>query len=484
MKRLLLATLCFLIPATAGAQALTSLSSLRVRYNTQKATVRPDGDLKAQIDEVDRQITEATRLGRTGELRRLYAKGTALLAGRGWSDAGEAATSALGYLREQWGATVFARIDPEEFFDFQQHRPLVHVNDQGIREITWPSTEFAHAEVPGLGRDVVILEGVELRVDDGELVRHRAAKQQKLKQHRNDVVDVPIVYRQGAGNEAKSNRQHRHQNEPHRQQQDPPTRIASIGQQQNQHHHQAHFEEHRDADDERHQRHGPGDHARRGAVQDGVGQALGGARIRQDLAQHGAQGDHHAHRAQGLAGEEGAGLRNDGGSPTIRNCRFIDNAAIRGGAIFDSGLPRISDCAFDSNKASFGGALYLTGNLDYYSLIRCAFRGNSASCGGAIYTPIALMRLPEPRLLDVDREEAVGGRYLRRAEGAGQARAVRHTPCGEAGPRGRRYAPGDHALRGCEASDGIERVGLSIEGAHHDSRGLVIDRARGPDDIA
>ena len=90
MKRvLILAVLTFVIPATAASQALTSLQSLRVRYNTQKATVEPQGELKAQIDEVDRAIAEATRAGRTGELRRLLAKGVALLAGREWSDAAD-----------------------------------------------------------------------------------------------------------------------------------------------------------------------------------------------------------------------------------------------------------------------------------------------------------------------------------------------------------------------------------------------------------
>ena len=94
MKRvLILAVLAFVIPATAASQALTSLSSLRVRYNTQKATVDPQGELKAQIDEVDRAIAEATRTGRTGELRGLFAKGTALLEGREWSDAADFAAS-------------------------------------------------------------------------------------------------------------------------------------------------------------------------------------------------------------------------------------------------------------------------------------------------------------------------------------------------------------------------------------------------------
>src|SRR6266513_2869884 len=83
----------FLAPAIALPQALTSLSSLRVGYSTRKNTVKPQGDLKAQIDALDAQIAEAARLGRNGELRRLYAKGVALLNGRPWTDEADFAAS-------------------------------------------------------------------------------------------------------------------------------------------------------------------------------------------------------------------------------------------------------------------------------------------------------------------------------------------------------------------------------------------------------
>jgi poly(3-hydroxybutyrate) depolymerase len=87
--RLIAASLCLslsaLVPAAAQAQALTSLSSVRVGYTTRKNTVKPQGELKAQIDALDAQIAEATRLGRSGELRRLFAKGINLLNGRSWT---------------------------------------------------------------------------------------------------------------------------------------------------------------------------------------------------------------------------------------------------------------------------------------------------------------------------------------------------------------------------------------------------------------
>ena len=87
------AVIGLLAPVAAFPQALTNLSSLRVGYNTRKATVRPDGELKTQIDAVDRDLADATRLGKTGEIRRLLAKGTTLLAGRPWTDAADYANS-------------------------------------------------------------------------------------------------------------------------------------------------------------------------------------------------------------------------------------------------------------------------------------------------------------------------------------------------------------------------------------------------------
>ncbi len=87
------ALLAVLVPATALPQALTSLASVRVGYTTRKNTVKPEGELKAQIDALEAQIAEAGRLGKSGELRRLYAKGITLLAGRPWTDAADFSSS-------------------------------------------------------------------------------------------------------------------------------------------------------------------------------------------------------------------------------------------------------------------------------------------------------------------------------------------------------------------------------------------------------
>src|SRR5215208_2614908 len=86
---LLFVSVVALVPATALPQALTSIASVRVGYTTRKNTVKPQGELKAQIDALDAQIAEATGLGKSGELRRLFAKGIALLNGLPWTPEAE-----------------------------------------------------------------------------------------------------------------------------------------------------------------------------------------------------------------------------------------------------------------------------------------------------------------------------------------------------------------------------------------------------------
>jgi predicted esterase len=85
-KIVVLVALCLAVPGVAFSQALTNLSSLRVGYNSRKMTLKPEGALKAHIDEIDQAIADATRLGRSAEIRRLIAKGQTLLAGREWTD--------------------------------------------------------------------------------------------------------------------------------------------------------------------------------------------------------------------------------------------------------------------------------------------------------------------------------------------------------------------------------------------------------------
>jgi proteasome assembly chaperone (PAC2) family protein len=80
---------------------------------------------------------------------------------RGWSDGGQGATLACGYLGRQWDVERFADIDPEDFVDFQATRPHVSLDEGMTRKIDWPENAFYHGSIPGLGRDAVLLLGVE-----------------------------------------------------------------------------------------------------------------------------------------------------------------------------------------------------------------------------------------------------------------------------------------------------------------------------------
>jgi predicted ATP-grasp superfamily ATP-dependent carboligase len=78
---------------------------------------------------------------------------------RGWNDGGEAASSAVAYLRDRWEAERFGTLDPEEFVDFQVTRPVVRLEDGLTRRIDWPEGAFFHAALRE--RDVVLFLGIE-----------------------------------------------------------------------------------------------------------------------------------------------------------------------------------------------------------------------------------------------------------------------------------------------------------------------------------
>src|SRR5262245_5267234 len=74
---IVVALVTLLVPAVALPQALPNINLLRVRYNSAKTAAKPEGELKTQVDQIDQALAEATRAGRTGEQRRLFAKGLA-----------------------------------------------------------------------------------------------------------------------------------------------------------------------------------------------------------------------------------------------------------------------------------------------------------------------------------------------------------------------------------------------------------------------
>jgi predicted ATP-grasp superfamily ATP-dependent carboligase len=80
---------------------------------------------------------------------------------QGWNDAGDAASSAVSFLATALKASRFARVEPEEFFDFQANRPGIRFAEPSTREITWPGVEVFEARAPKAPRDLVLVQGVE-----------------------------------------------------------------------------------------------------------------------------------------------------------------------------------------------------------------------------------------------------------------------------------------------------------------------------------
>ena len=79
----------------------------------------------------------------------------------GWIDAGEAATGALRSLVRQLGATPLASIDPEDFCDFTQLRPVVRLSAEGERTIRWPRSAFWMWQPPAGGAGLLLFRGME-----------------------------------------------------------------------------------------------------------------------------------------------------------------------------------------------------------------------------------------------------------------------------------------------------------------------------------
>jgi predicted esterase len=84
MRKLLIAVVA-LMPAIAFAQALPNINSLTVRYNSLKTAAKAEGELKAQLDEIDKAIADARRSGNMGEVRRQIARGFTVLDKGTWT---------------------------------------------------------------------------------------------------------------------------------------------------------------------------------------------------------------------------------------------------------------------------------------------------------------------------------------------------------------------------------------------------------------
>ena len=80
---------------------------------------------------------------------------------RGWNDAAAAASTALTTIATSLDGEVIARVDPEEYFDFQATRPTISLDEGQTRRIDWPENNLIAVRVPTADRDLVLLDGTE-----------------------------------------------------------------------------------------------------------------------------------------------------------------------------------------------------------------------------------------------------------------------------------------------------------------------------------
>lgn len=80
---------------------------------------------------------------------------------RGWNDAAAAASTALAAIADGLDSELIARVDPEEYFDFQATRPTISHDEGRAGRIEWPANNLIAARVPNADRDLVLLDGTE-----------------------------------------------------------------------------------------------------------------------------------------------------------------------------------------------------------------------------------------------------------------------------------------------------------------------------------
>ncbi|MDO5533919.1 MAG: PAC2 family protein [Propionibacteriaceae bacterium] len=82
-----------------------------------------------------------------------------LFAFSGWNDAGDAATGVIDHLTEHYETEFAFQLDPDEYYDLTENRPVLVRGSDGERSIQWATTEVLIARMPD--QDLVLVNGPE-----------------------------------------------------------------------------------------------------------------------------------------------------------------------------------------------------------------------------------------------------------------------------------------------------------------------------------
>ncbi|GMQ93253.1 MAG: filament polymerization regulator ParJ [Acidimicrobiia bacterium] len=86
----------------------------------------------------------------------------AIIAFGGWNDACDVASTSAQFVVDAHESTdVFAEVEPDAFYDFQQHRPTITIDDGVTKSLRWPTIRFTAIERSNDARDLVVVSGPE-----------------------------------------------------------------------------------------------------------------------------------------------------------------------------------------------------------------------------------------------------------------------------------------------------------------------------------
>lgn len=162
MRKILILTVGLFVCSPVGlfAQALPSLSSLQVRYSSLRTAAKPEGELKAQLDEVDKAIGDARRTGNFSEVRRQLAKGMAILDKQAWTPQLDYRSSLV--LRSE--RTVIDSLAPYALRLEQLHRPAIELSPALTAKVSIrkrvPATRGPQAAPPPPWIELATFDGV------------------------------------------------------------------------------------------------------------------------------------------------------------------------------------------------------------------------------------------------------------------------------------------------------------------------------------
>ena len=80
---------------------------------------------------------------------------------KGLFDVANGASSAVYRLNQHYKSELYARIEPDKFFNFSEERPIIRIEENSVRTLYWPETNFHIARLDTASNDLLLVSGTE-----------------------------------------------------------------------------------------------------------------------------------------------------------------------------------------------------------------------------------------------------------------------------------------------------------------------------------